>query len=69
MAAPTNCVEVVRLTYGWYVVTAFDLFGRRVRQRQSPAFSTEGRRRAWAIKQAELYAEQFGLWFDGRVWD
>ncbi len=64
MNAPTNKVEIVRLTYGFFVVTVFDLFGRKVRERQSPQFSTETKRREWAIEQAKQYAETFGVWFD-----
>ena len=64
MGRPCDKVEIVRLTYGFYVVTAFDLFGRQLAINQSPRLSTETKRREWAIEQARLYAERWGLWVD-----
>lgn len=68
MARPTSKVEIVRLTYGHYVITAFDLFGRVVAERGSPRFGCESKRRAWAVAQAEQWAERFGLWLDPKVY-
>lgn len=69
MSRPNNKVEIVRLTYGVFVVTVFDLFGREVRVRQSPRFSTETRRREGALEQARQYSETFGVWFDERIYN
>lgn len=63
---PTNCVEVVRHTYDCFEVVAYDLFGRIVRHRMYVAGK---KRRQWAIQQATEWADQLGLWWDGKIWN
>lgn len=69
MAAPVSKVEVVRLTYGVFVVSAFDWLGQKIKEAQSPGLSTESRRRAWAIEQAKQWGERFYLWVDPKIYD
>lgn len=63
---PTDRVEIVRLTYDVFIVTAYDLFGRTIRQRQY-ATGSSGSRRRFAIEQAKQWANRWGLWFDERT--
>lgn len=69
MGAPTSKVEIVRLTYGVYVVSAFDLLGKKIKEAQSPELSTETRRRAWAVEQAKQFGDRFYLWVDPKIYD
>lgn len=70
MAIPHAKVEIVRLTYGWFVVSAYDMFGAKIKESQSPWFlSTETRRKEWAIEQAKQWAERFYLWLDLKIYD
>ena len=64
MATPTDQVEVIRHTHEEYEVVAYDLFGKIVRHRM---FRQGRDRKRWAVQQAESWARQLYLWFDGKI--
>jgi hypothetical protein len=67
-AGPTQSVEVIRHTYDCFEVVAYGLWGQVCRRRWY-SFGSCHRRRAWAIEQAEQWARDLYLWFDGRIID
>lgn len=65
---PSNTIQIVRLTYGHYVVTAIDIAGRTIAVAGSPRYSTETRRRQWAQEQAAQWSEKHYIPIDERIY-
>lgn len=60
-----STVEIIRHTYDSFEVVAYDLFGRIVRHRM---YCHGKKRKAWAIEQAALWAEELYLWVDPTIY-
>lgn len=65
-AGPTQSVAIIRHTYDCFEVVAYGLWGQVCRHRM---FSYGRNRKAWAIEQAQRWADGLGLWFDGTIAD
>ena len=65
-AGPTRTVEIYRHTHDCFEVVAYGMWGQVCRRRM---FALGRNRRAWAIEQAERWARDLYLWFDGRITD